>query len=112
MATETKTWTEIKLRNPDTKTCTNINLVMMDYREASASKALERLINNYLRDKKNLQDRQDQINDLQEQLRTKEKEIAIYKYKLQRIISSYDAFREEVATDVDLSDVKPRKMIR
>ena len=44
---ENKTWSEIKLRKPSQEICDNMQLIMSDFSEISASKALERLIVSY-----------------------------------------------------------------
>lgn len=109
---KTKTWTEIKLRNPSQTTCREIETMMTDLRELSASKALERYINKYSSNK----GYQDQLWNTQQELlhdlEKKDQVIDIYKEKLRRLTASYHDFLFELNTDIDLEDKKPQTKIR
>jgi len=49
---EPKTWSEIKLRKPSAEICDTMQFIISEFSEISASKALEKLILNYPRQKK------------------------------------------------------------
>lgn len=52
---EPKTWSEIKLRKPSAEICDTMKFIISDFSEISASKALEKLIVNYPKQKERIQ---------------------------------------------------------
>lgn len=52
---EPKTWSEIKLRKPSAEICDTMQFIISDFSEISASKALEKLIVNYPKQKERIQ---------------------------------------------------------
>jgi uncharacterized phage infection (PIP) family protein YhgE len=99
---ETKSWSEIKLRNPNSLICKEMELIMQDKRQVSASKALEYYIQDYSVTKAQISKLQAVTIKLRDELETKEEEVQVYKDKLKRISQYYDGFRNELATDVDI----------
>lgn len=107
MATnEIKTWTEIKLRNPRPHTCEQVNIMMGHMRELSASKAVERLIDNYSRDKNNLKEAQEKILALNNIIRNTEAKLSQAEDKLFNIGRSYKAFTDLIAAEIPVPPVE------
>lgn len=108
---KTKTWTEIKLRNPDKSVCESMELIMIAYREATASRALERYIRSYSSSLATKETYFRTIQDQSHKLAQKDQVIEIYKEKLRRLSASYHDFLFELNTDIDLEDKKPQTKI-
>lgn len=89
---EPKTWSEIKLRNPSQEICDTMQLVINDFSEISASKALQKLILNYPIQKKRIETLEETGRDQKQQIRKLENELAEQKRLISSIRQSYKQF--------------------
>lgn len=80
-----KTYSEIKLRNPDKVTCKNMATIISHYGSTSASKALTRLINDFPKILKELKDKRDLIEELENAMRVEENKVQHYHGRLEDI---------------------------
>lgn len=96
MATETKTWSEIKLRNPDTQVCEQLIIIMEDYREASASKALERIIKAYSKNKQQETALNHRITELDIKLKESMRALSDERYHLQQIKANWTSLVKSI----------------
>lgn len=90
--TEAKTWQEIKLRKPNQEICDTMQIVISDFSEISASKALEKLILNYPRQKARIQDLEETERVQKQQIRQLELELAKQKKLVADIRQSFKSF--------------------
>jgi wobble nucleotide-excising tRNase len=90
--TEAKSWQEIKLRNPSQDICDTMQFVIADFKEISASKALQKLILNYPVQKKRIEDLEQTGRDQKNQIRKLEYELAEQKRLIASIRQSYKQF--------------------
>jgi len=86
---ETKTWQEIKLRKPNQEICESMQVIISDFSEISASKALEKLILNYPRQKSRIKDLEETERIQKQQIRQLEMELANQKKLIADIRKSY-----------------------
>lgn len=86
---ETKTWQEIKLRKPNQEICESMHVIISDFSEISASKALEKLILNYPRQKSRIKDLEETERIQKQQIRQLEMELANQKKLIADIRKSY-----------------------
>lgn len=87
-----KTWQEIKLRKPSHEICDTMQFVITDFSEISASKALEKLILNYPRQKDKIQAMEATEREQRQQIRKLENELAEQKRLVSSIRQSYKQF--------------------
>lgn len=89
---EPKTWSEKKLRKPSTEICDTMQFIISDFSEKSASKALEKLILNYPKQKERIQALEASGREQRQQIAQLEFEIAEQKKLVAAIRHSYKNF--------------------
>ena len=82
-----RTWSEIKLRNPSQEFQTGLNRVLDLFNEATASKAIERIVASYVGDYEKRQELESTVADLR-------REIADLKYQLKKKQSEIDNIKD------------------
>lgn len=94
MAQQERTWSEIKMRNPSQQVQNELNAIMEHYNEATASKALERIIVSHMDDiqreetlRENVASLNREIANLKSSLKQRENEIANIKSAYTNFIS-------------------------
>lgn len=89
---EPKTWSEIKLRKPSAEICHIMQFVISDFSEISASKALEKLIVNYPKQKERIQALEASGKEQRQRISQLEAELAEQKKLVAAIRQSYKNF--------------------
>lgn len=89
---EPKTWSEIKLRKPSPEICDTMQYIISDFSEISASKALEKLILNYPKQKERVQALEASGREQRQQIGQLETELAEQKKLVSAIRQSYKNF--------------------
>ena len=89
---ESKTWQEIKIRKPNQEICDTMQFVIADFSEISASKALEKLILNYPRQKDKIETLEATSREQKQQIRKLEYELAEQKRLIASIRQTYKQF--------------------
>lgn len=87
-----KTWTEIKLRNIDEKLTVDLNHIMKQLHERSATKAIEYLIRNYSSEKQRLLDLRAKIDQHQATIHKYKEKLADAEFKLLQVKNTYISF--------------------
>lgn len=89
---EPKTWSEIKLRKPSAEICDTMQFIISDFSELSASKALEKLILNYPKQKERIQALEASGREQRQRISQLEAEFAEQKKLVAAIRHSYSSF--------------------
>jgi uncharacterized coiled-coil protein SlyX len=89
---EPKTWSEIKLRRPSAEICDTMQFIISDFSEISASKALEKLIVNYPKQKERIQALEASGKEQRQRISQLEAELAEQKKLVAAIRQSYNNF--------------------
>lgn len=89
---EPKTWSEIKLRKPSAEICDTMQFIISDFSEISASKALEKLILNYPKQKERIQALEASGREQRQWISQLEAELAEQKKLVAAIRQSYKNF--------------------
>lgn len=105
--TEPKTWTEIKLRNPDAKFCQELTNIMALLNEKSATKALEYLVRNYFSERQRMADLRTRIEHQMKAIENHKERAGEAEFKLLQIKNSYKQFTQLVEDVKDLPGELP-----
>lgn len=89
---EPKTWSEIKLRKPSSEICDTMQVIISDFSEISASKALEKLILNYPKQKERVQAMEASGREQRQRIGQLEAELAEQKKLVAAIRQTYKSF--------------------
>lgn len=89
---EPKTWSEIKLRKPSAEICDTMQFIISDFSEISASKALEKLILNYPKQKERVQALKASGREQRQRIGQLEAELAEQKKLVAAIRQTYKSF--------------------
>ncbi len=89
---EPKTWSEMKLRKPSTEICNTMQLIISDFSEISASKALEKLILNYPKQKERIQALEASERDQRQRISRLEADLVEQRKLVAAIRQSYKSF--------------------
>jgi len=91
---ESKIWQEIKIRKPSQELCETMQYVIADFSEISASKALEKLILNYPRQKTKIEGLEASALEQRQKIKQLEFELSEQKKVVSAIRQSYKQFSD------------------